>query len=179
MEEFLIGAAFALVIALLAWGDQIRNLHLETLELEKNFSKGRNLDLRSIRIIIRTKKDPAKRIVAINSLINASGLKSKSDVNIIEKLININIERNNLEDKYKWKYYFVIILTHIFFISGLITYFIPKCSSVYPFGLYIKTQFIPFFACIVATIFILWFTIHINKKENSYTANLYNLMDLI
>ena len=179
MEEFLIGAGFALVIALLAWSDQIRNLHHETLELEKEFSRNRNLDLRSMRLIIRSERKPAKRITAINELLNHSKLKSTADVGFISELISININRNKLDDLYKLKYLLVIIITHVLIFSGVINYFIPKCSYINIFGICFNPENIPIFGCILLILSLIWFTLYINKVENKYILNLNKLMDLI
>ncbi len=65
MEEFLIGSSLAILLALIALSDSIRSLHKDTLDLEKEFSKDRELDLRKIRRIIRTQSTTGNRITAL------------------------------------------------------------------------------------------------------------------
>ncbi len=179
MEEFLIGAGLALLLALLAWSDQIRNLRRETLELEKDFSQNRHLDLRRIRTIIRTELSPGKRITALNNLVKDSQLKLTEDIDIIEQLSALDSHRHRLENLCKTKYWLVVILTHCFLVSAIVNYFIHDCSSFQVFCLAIKTEFIPIGSCIAFLYVMLCFITHLNRVETKYREDLNNLMDRI
>lgn len=179
MEEFLIGAGLALLLALLAWSDQIKNLHKETLDLEKEFSQNRSLPLRKIRKIIRSESRPAQRISAINNLLKNSEIKEKKDIEIINSLINLDPDRLNLEKLNKRKYRLVIALTYLFIISGMVNYFIIDTSSFNLFCLQIKLDFIAISACIVLLLLIITFTAYLNKIENNYKEQLYHIIDEI
>lgn len=179
MEEFLIGAGLALLLALLAWSDSIRRLHRETLELEKDFSKNRTLDLRRIRTIIRTEVSPEKKIIALNKLLNSAKLKKTEDIDIIEQLSILDSDRRSLENLYNKKYRLVILLTHLFLICGIINYFIDDSSFFNIFCLSIKTEFISIFTCIFFLYLILHFVMYLNNVENKYKEKIKNLMDKI
>lgn len=179
MEEFLIGASLALLLALLAWSDAISTLHKDTLELERDFSQNRKLDLRRIRTIIRTEGTLAKRITALNKLINSAKLKDVEDINIIELLTNLDSDRHLLEKKYKIKFWLVIVLTYAFLISGIINYFIADTYSFSIFSLIIKTEFISIFFCIILLHLILIYVVCLNNFENKYKEKIKNLTDKI
>lgn len=179
MEEFLIGAGLALLLALLAWSDSIGNLHKETQDLEKEFSYSRKLNLRRIRKIIRTELSPEKRLSALNKLIASAQIKDTEDINIIEQLIILGTERCSLERHYTTKYILVVALTNLFILSGLINYFIDSSSYFRIFSISIKTEFITIFLCISLVYTILGFILYLNKAENKYKNKIYNLMDEI
>jgi len=179
MEEFLIGAGVALLLALLAWSDQIKNLHNETLDLEKDFSENRKLRLRKIRTITRAESSVSKRITAINNLLQNSELKEKEDVQIIERLIALDSDRFKLERQYKIKYHLVIILTYLFLIAGIVNYFIDDTSSFQVCTIVILTEFISILVCVVFLIAVLLFITNLNKVESNYIEKLYQIMDMI
>lgn len=179
MEEFLVGAGLGLLLALLAWSDSITNLHKETIELEKDFSENRQLNLRRIRTIIRTELSPAKRITQLNELLNSAQLKGAEDIDIIDQLTILDSDRRSLERLYKIKYQLVIILTHLFLLSGIINYFIDDNSSFNIFCLSFKTEFISILSCILFLYIILLFIIHLNNVEHKYKEKIKTLMDRI
>ncbi len=179
MEEFLIGAGLALLLALLAWSDSIRNLHRETLEIEKEFSQKRKLNLSKIRTIIRTEGDSVKRIKALNELIKNANIKEVTDVNIIEQLINLDSDRCQLEKKYEVKYCLVIILTHLFLISGIVNSLIKDTSTLKILCILINAEFISILLCLSFQYYILFFLVRLNNIEKKYKTDLNNLMDRI
>ena len=179
MEEFLIGASLALLLALLAWSDSISTLRKDTLELEKDFSRERKLNLRRIRTIIRTEMDVAKRITALNELINSTELKKAEDINIIERLSNLDSDRHQLEILHEIKYLLVIFLTYIFLISGIINYFIGETCSIDIFCLSVNAEFIPILACLLLVQLVLFFVLYLNYVENKYKNEVRYLLDEI
>lgn len=177
MEDFLIGAGLAFLLALLAWNDSIRNLHENTLDVEKDFSTTRNLNLRKIRTIIRGEKDASKRIAELNKLTKTTKLSNGEDIGIIEELINLDKDRHSIEKLYKTKYRLVIILTQLFIVSGIINYFIIDEKAFNFFCVHIKIEFIPILVCLIIIYIVLYFVIKIYNVENKYVDKLKSLMD--
>lgn len=179
MEEFLIGAGLALLLALLAWSDSISNLHKDTLELEKDFSDKRGLNLRKIRTVIRSTITAPERITALHNVISSATLKEHVDVGIINELCVLDSDRRSLENLYRVKYRFLVVLTHLFLISGTINYFLDDSCSFTIIGFSIKAEFLPIISCLLFLYLNLIFTTRLNKLENDYKAQLNNLMDKI
>lgn len=176
MEEFLIGAGMALLLALIAWSDSIRSFHKDTLDLEKEFSVNSNLDLRKVRVIIRNYSNAAKRIAELNKLVQT---KKHIEFGIIDELIKLDTERQSLERRNNNKYWLIIILTNLCIVSGIVNYFIGEDSSFCIFNLSIKTQFIPILICVIFIYITLYNTVSIYKAEQRYSEKLNNIIDKI
>lgn len=179
MEEFLIGAGLALLLALIAWSDSIRILHKDTLALEKDFSIKRDLDLRKIRLLIRNETALARRITTLNTLVYSSKIDKRQDIDIINQLINLDKDRRKLERSYRIKYALIIILTNLFFASGITNYFINDKSKLSLYIARINVEFIPIIICILFIYVILFYILHLNKTENKYKEKLNALLDII
>ncbi len=179
MEEFLIGTGVALLLALIGWSEQIRSLHRETLKAERDFSEKRNINWDHVRKIIRGTAPAKEKIVALNKLLREKSVLKKDDIKIINQFYNLGKKRIDIEKLYNIKYILILVLTFLFFISGVINYFIESCSEFKLFGLKVPTEFICIFSCVGFSIGILCFVIHLNNNEKAYRKEFFNLLERI
>lgn len=177
MEGFLIGAGLAFLVALLGWSEQIRSLRKDTIEAEKEFSKKRNIEWHHVRKIIRINGSASKKLLSLNKLLREKALSEIGDVEIIDGFCTLEEKRHELENLYKTKYILILILTFLFFISGLVNCCIGSCSKIKIFGLKFSTEFVPVFICVFFCIGILCFIINLYNIESKYREKFLDLLD--
>jgi len=168
MEEFLIGTGLVLFMALLAWSDKIKNWHKETREIEMHFCETRDIKWDQIRALIRNDTSANKKLDALNKLISSESLKEKRDINIIGSLINLDDLRNKLISRYKIKYVVVIILTFIYFVSGIINLVIDDTKKIEILKFQFLADYTCVFICIVISLGSLIYVICLNSLEGRY-----------
>jgi len=179
MEELLIGAGLALLIALLAWSDQILSLHKETVEAEETLEKKRSLNWKLIKVLLRKNPEPKQILATLNKMLTKESKDSLEDIQIIHTLITLEDEAKKLERLYKKKYIFVVILTSLFFIGGIITWLINPCKKFEIIGLIIKYNYLPFLGCILFSLFILIYIVYLNFRESEYRTQFIQLLEEI
>jgi uncharacterized membrane protein len=179
MQELLIGAGFALLIALLAWSDQILSLHKETIEAEDTLEKKRSLNWRIIKVLLRKKPEPELILATLNEMLTKESEDSLEDIQIIQTFINLDEKAKGLRFLNKVKYILVVILTFSFFIGGVATLFINSSSTFNIFGFTINHNIIPFVICVLFSLFILVYIVILNFKENNYRTMFIQLLEEI
>lgn len=130
ISTLLLGSGFALFIALLAWGNQIREPRKEIKQLEEEFRKEFDLKKSELNPLLRrsyenlTKSDKytfMDEMTALISVMEKNTLKDGKDVNLLQQLKELNMTRCRLEKYYKNRYILSILLTFSFFILGIIS----------------------------------------------------------
>jgi len=179
MAEFLIGTGIALLLAIIAWSDQIRNLHKDTVEAEKYLFENRKLNWKYIRLLIRKKGTPEEILDAINIILKDKSDSEIKDIRLIYTFNELDNKRKRLERLYNKKYYLVFILTFLFFSSGIAELFIKSCNKIWILGLEIASELVPVFICILFSFAILIFVILLNRDEARYRDEFVKTMDEI
>jgi len=90
MSEFLFGAGLALLITLLAWSDQLRSLHKDTLEAEKLMFGKRNVDWRLIKSVLKDISEPNETLKRLKEIFDKSSSKSFENISIIYQFRSID-----------------------------------------------------------------------------------------
>lgn len=168
MEELLFGAGIALLISLLAWSDQIRGLHKETLEAEQILLDNREINYREIKKLIRRNEPPQLILDKLTEIIKKDATENIIDLKLILKYWDLDRKLQKLESLSNVKYYFIIGLTACFFISGTVFPIINACSTFSILRITIHLSNIPFIICMILCGLLLAFLIYLNIIEKSY-----------
>lgn len=177
MEEFLIGAGLALLIALLAWSDQIQSMRHETLEAEKYLYEKRKIDWKNIKKLIRKNATPEEKLSALNEMLTKQSVDNISDINIITHFRTLYNKSKYLERLYSYKYRLVIVLTALFFLLGFVTFFLSDEGNLCFIGFNLNVKILPVLICILFALITLFFIIYLNIKETNYRTDFMNLME--
>jgi hypothetical protein len=177
MEEFLIGVGIALLIALLAWSDQIQSMQRETQEAEKYLDEKRKINWKTIKKLIRRNASPEEKLSALNEMLTKQSAENISDIDIITHFRTLYNKSRFLERLYLVKYLLVIFLTFLFFCMGVVSFFISNESTFCLFNISLKVKLLPVLICILFSISILIFTIYLNFQEKKYRTDFINLME--
>jgi hypothetical protein len=168
MEELLFGGGIALLISLLAWSDQIRGLHKETLEAEQILLQNREINYREIKRLIRRNEPPQVILDKLSEVIKKDSKENIIDLELILKYRSLDKKLQILESLSNIKYYFIIGLTACFLISGIISSLINACRSFFIQNITIHLSSIPFISCMFLCGLLLAFLVYLNKIEKSY-----------
>ncbi|MBV6419580.1 MAG: hypothetical protein DAHOPDDO_00803 [Ignavibacteriaceae bacterium] len=177
MEEFLIGGGLALLIALLAWSDQIQSMQRETREAEKYLLEKRKINWIKIKKMIRKEANPTQILETLNELLTKESFENIDDINVITHFKSLLKKSNQLEHLYTVKYILVIVLTASFFLSGFISFFLNKNCLICILTFSLNLKFLPVIICILFSLFVLSFVIYLNIKETKYRSDFINLME--
>lgn len=119
------GSGFALIIALLAWSNEIREPRKDIRQVEEDFANTFNLPKRKLKILIKksVKKEgetPINRLIKETSAVISIMGKFKTDEGPkgMAKLRDLFDMRENIEKYYKFRYTLVIFLAFISFLLG-------------------------------------------------------------
>jgi hypothetical protein len=112
----------ALLIALLAWGDQIRQPRKAVIEVEQKFVKILGRTISELGPLIHDSQDFNKVLSSALKLIGSGKLDATKNL-IIKKLKELNKIRPDLERKYASRYFLTILLTVTFGLVGLASQF--------------------------------------------------------
>jgi hypothetical protein len=119
------GSGFALIIALLAWSNEIREPRKDIRQVEEDFANTFNLPKRKLKILIKksVKKEgetPINRLVKETSAVISIMGKFKTDEGPkgMVKIRDLFDMRENIEKYYKFRYILVIFLAFISFLLG-------------------------------------------------------------
>ena len=124
-------ASIALLIALLAWGNQIRQPRREVATIEQKFLTKLGKKLREVAPIIHDAHNTqggtqrytfSEEFKAIVGLLDARQL-GASNVDTIEGLKRVDSTRRRLENQYDRRYFLTIALTIQFGLSGLLSFY--------------------------------------------------------
>jgi hypothetical protein len=126
---------------------------------------------------LRSNFQPKKKLQALNKIIKGKKLNDKEDIRIINEFYVLDQKKGKLERLYRFKYFLILLLTFMFFISGIINYFIAPDCKVKIFGAKIPAEFFPIFFCISCSLFILCFIAYLNNIESEYREKFLDLMD--
>ena len=170
---FLLASGVALLIALLAWSDQIRGINQDIRELEKRFLAGTGIEKRTFLRIVRP-ESPDDRGEAIIELISAGRIKNKDSAEVLQIFTKWNKEWSRIESLSAWKYNMTIALTITLFVAGVASLFITSGQSAQ--GTVEKLILIPP-AALVALILVI--IICIAKRENGLRSLLKSVSDMV
>jgi len=179
MGELLCGAGIAMLIAILAWSDQISSLHKDTLEAEKLMFSKRNVDWKLIKSILKNISDPNETLKRLKDAFDKSSSKSFEDIAIIYQFRSLDRQSRRLKLYYQIKYYLMILLTLSFFTGGTVTFFIRDYKYLCFLHLNISQNSLPSIFCILFSVAILIYIVFLNFKEQNYRNNFVNLIDQI
>lgn len=179
MEELLFGSAIALLIALLAWSDQIRGLHKETLEAESTLLTVRGINWKIIKRLLRKKEEPDVILAELNNMLNKGSSQNLNDLQIILNFRKLDHRLQYLELLNDLKYYLVIVLTALFFISGIILPNIKECSSFFIFKWKIFYSSLPLIVCMIFCGALLAFLVYLSIIERKYRIEFVSVMEEI
>jgi hypothetical protein len=179
MLELLFGAGIALLISLLAWSDQIRGLHKETLEAEQILLENRKINYREIKKLLRKNEPPEVILNKLSEVIKKDSTENIIDLELILKYRNLDRKLQNLELLSNLKYYYIIGLTACFFISGII---FPTINPTNTFTILCTTihySDLPFIICMLFCGFLLGFLVYLNIIEKNYRLDFDTVMEEI
>ena len=133
ISTLFLGSGFAIFLALLAWGNKIREPRREIYEIEKLFLKKFKTNKKNINPLLKQTYEKMKNnemenfLDTIGSLVSIMDeIKQPEDVNIIEKFQEINTIRKKLEKLYKTRYILSLFFTFYLLLSGIISLFIGE-----------------------------------------------------
>ncbi|MFP4400400.1 MAG: hypothetical protein ACLFPQ_00835 [Candidatus Woesearchaeota archaeon] len=178
LSGFFLGSGMALLIALLGWGNQIKDFQTETKRLEVLLAKklgARYADIKtaSDKLDISNVQESFSDILgSVKKIIEKNKNKKNHYLKKINKLDKIERRYDNIKELYQRKYNFVIELTIICFSLGII-------SVIFENNLFnISYNVVPYFCSILPLIWIiriLFLLIKINKKEVLFQKNIVEL----
>ncbi len=131
VTNLLLGSGFALFLALLAWGDQIRKPRVEVTTLEESFRKEYNLSKKVTNPLIRKSYESMKgssgysflqQTKSVIGLLENGNLKGEN-IKLLDKLRDLHAMRQKLEAKYRHRYFLSVCLCVLFFVFGVASVF--------------------------------------------------------
>ena len=134
ISTLFLGSGFGLFIALLAWGNQIREPRKEIRNLEYEFRTEFDLEKSEINPLIRDTDKKVKKYsfmdtsLALISVMEKNTLQDAKRVKLLSKLKDLNKARKRLEKLYKSRYILTIILTFLLFIFGSLSLYTSETS---------------------------------------------------
>lgn len=176
-----LGSGFALFVALLAWGNQLKQPRKEVLTLENSFRKEYHLPKSVTNSLTKKQYDELRDSSSISFLDQAKAMgdlieKNVDDgaIEILNKFNRVHDIRLRLERAYNFRYNFSLILCVFLFIFGVVSAFTQDVV----FNLFKKTfSFNLFFLfivlCFVALLIYNMFWTH--KKEQVFIESLINI----
>lgn len=131
--ELLFGAAFAFLLALLGWSDQIRGVQERTRSQERDLLNAHKISWRVLRQVIRPSEGPSPKdqLLAVLGLVHQGFLKDQDDVALLELFKKVDATRAGLERAYDVRYWLIYACTVQLFLSGIAALFFEGaiCSS--------------------------------------------------
>jgi hypothetical protein len=119
LSVFLLGSGLALLIALLAWGEQIRAITKDTRDLERGFLEATGLTRSHLNALLQARNDD-ERLVAFTSIIASRKLKSALQVETLPLFERWRALGSRLRRLQSTKYWLTICLAAAFLLSGAI-----------------------------------------------------------
>jgi hypothetical protein len=177
--DLLFGAGIAMLIALLAWSDQINSLHKDTLDAENLMSSKRNVDWKAIKSILKNNTDTNDTFKKLKDIFDKSPSNSFQNINIVYQFRSLVRESKRLKIYYQIKYYLIILLTLSFFVGGILTAFCYESKHICILHNSFSQKILPGIYCIILSILILGFIVYLNYKEYRYRSHFINLIDQI
>ena len=186
ITSLLLGSAFAFLLALLAWGDQIRKPRKEIMQLEENFRKEYNLKKEVTNPLIRKSYDDMKtskrysflqQTKAMIDILENPKFKGKN-VKLLEQFRKLHEIRKKLEKEYSFRYLFSLWVCITLFILGAISVFTSDLFF-YLFDTCININYVYLaIALIMAGVLIINFFIT-HKTEEKFMIEIYNIDDTL
>jgi hypothetical protein len=118
IATFLLGTGLALLIALLAWGEQIRAITRDTRDLERDFLELTQLSRGQLNEVLHAETDD-DRLIAFTNLYASGKLTSAHQVQILPLFKRWRELGSHLQGLQSKKYWLTITLTVVFFGSGI------------------------------------------------------------
>ncbi len=137
---FLLGSGIAFLIALLAWGEQIRSLAKDTRDLQRQFQDKHNVHPGSFRTITDPSAKPVDRIFELAKIV-ADGTVSEADqFALLQLFLDWKPLARRLNHQYQLKYRLTVLLTIALLVTGLLSVWLPSdariglCRYTFSFG---------------------------------------------
>ena len=124
ISTLFLGSGFALFIALLAWGNQIREPRKEIRNLEYEFRNEFDLEKSEVNPLICNEDKNVKKYtfmdtnMALISIMEKNTLRDAKRIKLLTKLKELNKIRAGLEKILKARYILTLVLTILLFIFG-------------------------------------------------------------
>lgn len=183
LSGFMLGSGMALLIALLGWGNQIKDFHTETKRLELLLAKKirskysdvkrltNNLDIENIQQSFSEVLKSVKKITHKNEKNEAASLQVVNKLDIIER------KYESIKNMYHKKYNLVVELSIICFSIGLVDLIFN--SSI----ITLSNKFlVPY---VVTILFVIWIVriirllIILNKTEKAFQRRITDIDELL
>jgi len=182
METYLLGYGFAVVLALISWSDNIKDIQKETREIETEFAKKKGTSYTKIRIILSQQRGISleKRIDSLISFFRKTGPDREIDeiLTVIKEFRQLFELRVKLENYIQLKFRMIVILAFYFIISGVAACCISNTCYVYVFKIKVLVEYLFIILLIPYFIFLLFYLIFLNKKELFYREKLSETLEL-
>jgi hypothetical protein len=117
LSVFLLGSGLALLIALLAWGEQIRAITKDTRDLERDFLGVTGLTRSHLNALLQA-RDDNERLVAFTSIMASGSITTALQVEILPLFERWRAFGSKLRRLQSAKYWLTICLTVVFLLAG-------------------------------------------------------------
>jgi len=174
-----LGSGFGLLIALLAWGNQMREPRKEIRNLENECRQWLRLNKEEITPLIREGKyTTTDRMKSLMTLMGKRTINRSSQLVTIKKIEDLNKEWIKLDKLYKRRYQFSVFLMLVLFIFGGIslytdTFFINLAEKQF------SVNRLYFFPIVLIFLIILYNLIKTHLKEERFVIGILDAWDLI
>jgi len=177
VSELLIGIGISLLIAILAWGDQIRSIQKDTRELERELKDMKGLPWKDIKILTNQTSTSTEKQTSLSNLMKKRKLKSKDLPKLLELFENLNTSKKKLRDVNMFKYNLSFYTTIVFLICGGLSLFdfqLPITKKII-FQLNIFLFIIPF----IFIGFLLFKIFKSNVEEENFNSIIEEIYDIL
>lgn len=130
LSLLLLGSGIALLIALLAWGEQIRSLTKDTRDLERQFQEQHRIHGKAFRIITNTSAQPKDRIYELTQIMTGDIAPDADQLALLTLFTDWKPLARNLRESYDLKYRLTLLLTTLFLLLGFLSLWLPGQSSL-------------------------------------------------
>jgi len=171
ISTLFIGSGFALLIAFLAWGNQIRQPRKEIRELEEECINAYNLRKNEILPLMRNKDKNDKystrdKLKSIISLVGQKKIRNAAQLDSLRRLGHLHDDCDKLNKLFIIRYRFAIVLMVSFYILGIISFYTKDLSLVfYIFDFNVDRIFIVIIFVIISFIIINLIVVHVSEEK--------------
>lgn len=184
--DFYLAGGLAFLIALLGWGDRIRNVQSGTRRLERELLEHLDFRWSDLRPLVRNGNPdkPAAKLAAVLRVLKAGNLSNSLDVDLLTELEDINKIRTRLECRYRTRFLLVFFTSVEMLFTGVISnYSLPELPVPKQFSTYqsvfasLDWDHIWFVGCISLVVAILYQTFRLNLDEENLRERISNVDD--
>lgn len=122
IEGFLLASGFALLIVLVGWANQMTTKSKETKDLEADFIKKAKLKRADYKIIV---SEGGSTEDSLKTLVNFLYSKKEEDLQIFDKIKFIKADIEQLDNKYRGRFWILLWMSICFFVTGIAAFLLP------------------------------------------------------